>query len=65
MDEAELLMSLLAFFPKTGSTTSRAKVWAKIIAGPAANTEAPNWYTWVGMPEKEVENEIASPFLTC
>ena len=50
-------MSFLAF-PNTGATVSRAEAWAKIIAGIAANTEAPNWYTCVGIPERIIRSSL-------
>ena len=50
-------MSFLAF-PNTGATVSRAEAWAKIIAGIAANTEAPNWYTCVGIPERKIRSSL-------
>ena len=39
----ELAPFFFLAFPKTGNTTNKAKAWAKIMAGPAAITEAPNW----------------------
>ena len=42
--------------PKTGRTTKRAVSWANKMAGPAANMEAPNWYTCVGIPAKYNKN---------
>ena len=33
----------LGDFPKTGRTMNRAKIWARMMAGPAARTLAPNW----------------------
>ena len=50
-------LSFLAF-PNTGATVSRAEAWAKIIAGIAANTEAPNWYTCVGIPERKIRSSL-------
>ena len=50
-------ISFLAF-PNTGATVSRAEAWAKIIAGIAANTEAPNWYTCVGIPERKIRSSL-------
>ena len=57
---AELLSMRMSFlaFPNTGATVSRAEAWAKIIAGIAANTEAPNWYTCVGIPERKIRSSL-------
>ena len=54
-DDEPPTASVKGALAKTGRTIKRAVIWANRMAGPAANMEAPNWYTCVGTPEmKEI-----------
>ena len=52
-EEAEVEVVFLLVLPKTGRMMNKAVTWANIIAGQAAKTQTPYWYTCVGMPGRK------------